>query len=192
MISNIPNILTFSRIIFVPIIIALYLIEVDGLWLALIFIVVSFTDYLDGFLARRLKQTSKLGAFLDPVADKFIVTVVLILIISNQSIQNTAINPNVLVIVVILIISREIAVSALREWMAEIGQRSKVAVGKIGKLKTGSQMLAITLLLYAKDIGWFPTLMVGEIFLYIAGLLTFHSMLVYLKVAGSNFDTFNS
>ncbi len=192
MISNIPNILTFSRIIFVPIIIALYLIEVDGLWLALIFIVVSFTDYLDGFLARRLKQTSKLGAFLDPVADKFIVTVVLILIISNQSIQNTAINPNVLVIVVILIISREIAVSALREWMAEIGQRSKVAVGKIGKLKTGSQMLAITLLLYAKDIGWFPTLMVGEIFLYIAGLLTFHSMLVYLKAAGSNFDTFNS
>tara|TARA_Y100001934_G_C12305951_1_gene752419 strand:- start:678 stop:1208 length:531 start_codon:yes stop_codon:yes gene_type:complete len=176
----------------VPIIIALYLIEVDGLWLALIFIVVSFTDYLDGFLARRLKQTSKLGAFLDPVADKFIVTVVLILIISNQSIQNTAINPNVLVIVVILIISREIAVSALREWMAEIGQRSKVAVGKIGKLKTGSQMLAITLLLYAKDIGWFPTLMVGEIFLYIAGLLTFHSMLVYLKAAGSNFDTFNS
>ena len=192
MISNIPNILTFSRIIFVPIIIVLYLIEVDGLWLALIFIVVSFTDYLDGFLARRLKQTSKLGAFLDPVADKFIVTVVLILIISNQSIQNTAINPNVLLIVVILIISREIAVSALREWMAEIGQRSKVAVGKIGKLKTGSQMLAITLLLYAKDIGWFPTLMVGEIFLYIAGLLTFHSMLVYLKVAGSNFDTFNS
>ncbi len=192
MISNIPNILTFSRIIFVPIIIALYLIEVDGLWLALIFIVVSFTDYLDGFLARRLKQTSKLGAFLDPVADKFIVTVVLILIISNQSIQNTAINPNVLVIVVILIISREIAVSALREWMAEIGQRSKVAVGKIGKLKTGSQMLAITLLLYAKDIGWFPTLMVGEIFLYIAGLLAFHSMLVYLKAAGSNFDTFNS
>ena len=192
MISNIPNILTFSRIIFVPIIIALYLIEVDGLWLALIFIVVSFTDYLDGFLARRLKQTSKLGAFLDPVADKFIVTVVLILIISNQSIQNTAINPNVLVIVVILIISREIALSALREWMAEIGQRSKVAVGKIGKLKTGSQMLAITLLLYAKDIGWFPTLMVGEIFLYIAGLLAFHSMLVYLKAAGSNFDTFNS
>ena len=192
MIRNIPNILTFSRILIVPVIIGLYIIRVDGLWLALIFIVTSFTDYLDGYLARRLKQTSKLGAFLDPVADKIMVTVVLILLVSDSFVLDASINSQAFIVVVTLIISREITVSALREWMAEIGQRSKVAVGKIGKLKTGSQMLAITLLLYAKDIGWFPTLMVGEIFLYIAGLLTFHSMLVYLKVAGSNFDTFNS
>ena len=191
MIQNIPNILTFSRLLIVPVIIGLYIIKVDGLWLALIFIVISFTDYLDGYLARRLKQTSKLGAFLDPVADKIVVTVVLILLVSNSFILDASINSHAFIVVVILIISREITVSALREWMAEIGQRSKVAVGTIGKLKTTSQMLAITLLLYAKDIGWFPTLKVGEVLLYIAGILTFYSMLVYLNTAWSNFKTSN-
>ena len=191
MIRNIPNILTFSRILIVPVIIGLYIIRVDGLWLALIFIVTSFTDYLDGYLARRLKQTSKLGAFLDPVADKIMVTVVLILLVSDSFVLDASINSQAFIVVVTLIISREITVSALREWMAEIGQRSKVAVGTIGKLKTTSQMLAITLLLYAKDIGWFPTLKVGEVLLYIAGILTFYSMLVYLNTAWSNFNTSN-
>ncbi|MBL10547.1 MAG: CDP-diacylglycerol--glycerol-3-phosphate 3-phosphatidyltransferase [Acidiferrobacteraceae bacterium] len=191
MIRNIPNILTFSRILIVPVIIGLYIIRVDGLWLALIFIVTSFTDYLDGYLARRLKQTSKLGAFLDPVADKIMVTVVLILLVSDSFVLDASINSQAFIVVVTLIISREITVSALREWMAEIGQRSKVAVGTIGKLKTTSQMLAITLLLYAKDIGWFPTLKVGEVLLYIAGILTFYSMLVYLNTAWSNFKTSN-
>ena len=188
MIHNIPNILTFSRILIVPVIIVLYNIKVDGLWLALIFIVASFTDYLDGFLARRLKQTSKLGAFLDPVADKIMVAVVLILLVSDPLILDASVNSTALVIVVALIISREITVSALREWMAEIGQRSKVAVGAIGKLKTSSQMLAVTLLLYASDIGWFPTLKIGEILLYAAGMLTFYSMLVYLKAAWPSFN----
>ena len=191
MIQNIPNILTFSRLLIVPVIIGLYIIKVDGLWLALIFIVTSFTDYLDGYLARRLKQTSKLGAFLDPVADKIMVTVVLILLVSDSFVLDASINSQAFIVVVTLIISREITVSALREWMAEIGQRSKVAVGTIGKLKTTSQMLAITLLLYAKDIGWFPTLKVGEVLLYIAGILTFYSMLVYLNTAWSNFNTSN-
>ncbi|MBL10119.1 MAG: CDP-diacylglycerol--glycerol-3-phosphate 3-phosphatidyltransferase [Acidiferrobacteraceae bacterium] len=191
MIRNIPNILTFSRILIVPVIIGLYIIRVDGLWLALIFIVTSFTDYLDGYLARRLKQTSKLGTFLDPVADKIMVTVVLILLVSDSFVLDASINSQAFIVVVTLIISREITVSALREWMAEIGQRSKVAVGTIGKLKTTSQMLAITLLLYAKDIGWFPTLKVGEVLLYIAGILTFYSMLVYLNTAWSNFKTSN-
>ena len=191
MIQNIPNILTFSRLLIVPVIIGLYIIKVDGLWLALIFIVTSFTDYLDGYLARRLKQTSKLGAFLDPVADKIMVTVVLILLVSDSFVLDASINSQAFIVVVTLIISREITVSALREWMAEIGQRSKVAVGTIGKLKTTSQMLAITLLLYAKDIGWFPTLKVGEVLLYIAGILTFYSMLVYLNTAWSNFKTSN-
>ena len=159
--------------------------------MALIFIVTSFTDYLDGYLARRLKQTSKLGAFLDPVADKIMVTVVLILLVSNSFVLDASINSQAFIVVVILIISREITVSALREWMAEIGQRSKVAVGTIGKLKTTSQMLAVTLLLYEKDIGWFPTLKVGEVLLYIAGILTFYSMLVYLNAAWSNFKTSN-
>ena len=147
MIRNIPNILTFSRILIVPVIIGLYIIRVDGLWLALIFIVTSFTDYLDGYLARRLKQTSKLGAFLDPVADKIMVTVVLILLVSDSFVLDASINSQAFIVVVTLIISREITVSALREWMAEIGQRSKVALGTIGKLKTTSQMLAINLLL---------------------------------------------
>ena len=117
------------------------------------------------------------------------VTVVLILLVSNPYILGASINSNIFVVVVILIISREITVSALREWMAGIGQRSKVEVRTIGKLKTGCQMLALTLLLYAKDIDWFPTLKVGEVLLYLAGLLTFYSMLVYLKAAWSNFNT---
>jgi CDP-diacylglycerol--glycerol-3-phosphate 3-phosphatidyltransferase len=149
---TIPNILTFLRIILIPVLVIVF--YVPGQWSyqisALIFGLAAVTDWLDGYLARRLQQTSPFGAFLDPVADKLMVAVALVLLVQD--------NPSPLFAVpAAIIIGREIVISALREWMSEIGARTKVAVSIIGKVKTTLQMIAILLLLYKIPVGPFPT-----------------------------------
>ncbi len=143
---------------------------------AAIFALAAMTDWLDGFLARRLQQTSRFGAFLDPVADKLMVTAVLVLIVQAD--------PRAVVAVpAIVIIGREIAVSALREFMAIIGERTRVKVAMVGKIKTTAQMLALLLMLYRDDFRGFPTYEVGFWLLYVAAALTLWSMIVYLRAA---------
>jgi len=177
---TLPNILTLLRIILIPVlVVAFYL---PGQWSyqlsAAIFGLAALTDWLDGYLARRLKQLSVFGAFLDPVADKLMVAVALVLLVQD--------NPSVtFTIPAAIIIGREIAISALREWMSEIGERTKVAVSIIGKIKTVIQMVSIVLLLYKVPLGPLPTHDVGVVLLYIAAILTLWSMIVYLRAAWS-------
>ena len=174
---NIPNMLTLCRIILIPVFIGVYYIEAT--WVnkavAALFVAAGATDWLDGFLARRLNQTSAFGAFLDPVADKLMVATALVLLVQAD--------PRAwLAIPAVVIIGREIAISALREWMAELGQRATVRVAMVGKFKTGTQMLAISILLYTgrtRDIGYDT----GIAMLYVATVLTLWSMAVYLRAA---------
>ena len=175
---TLPNILTLLRIILIPVLVVVF--YMPGQWSyqlsAMLFGLAALTDALDGYLARRLKQLSVFGAFLDPVADKLMVTVALVLLVQD--------NPTLLFVVpACVIIGREIAISALREWMSEIGERTRVAVSVIGKIKTITQMVAILLLLYRVPIGPLPTHEVGLILLYAATLLTLWSMLVYMRAA---------
>jgi len=175
---NIPNILSLTRIAVIPVfVIAFYLpFGWANVATAGIFAVAGFTDWLDGYLARKLNQTSRFGAFLDPVADKLMVAVALILLV--------AADPGAwLAVPAAVIIGREIAISALREWMAEIGERTQVAVSHIGKIKTTAQMLALLLLLYRDPLGGFPVYEVGLVLLYIAAILTLWSMIIYLRAA---------
>ncbi len=167
----------------VPFIALLYLTGAPGFWLALMFLVASVTDLLDGFLARQLNQVSKFGAFLDPVADKVMVAVVLILLVSDATVLNNSLSSSLFSVVIAVILSREIAVSGLREWMSGIGNRTQVAVNRMGKIKTSLQMSAITLLLYGENIGELPVFRIGEIMLYLAALLTLWSMVRYLRAA---------
>ena len=142
----------------------------------MIFVVAAVTDWLDGFLARKLQQISKLGAFLDPVADKLMVAVVLVLLVER--------NPGLLLTLpAAVIIGREIAVSALREWMAELGARSRVAVSIYGKIKTIAQMIALPLLIYATPLYSIPVYGIGLVLLYVAAGLTLVSMYQYLVSA---------
>lgn len=186
MLFNIPNILTMARIVAIPLFVVAYYLPYA--WgndaAASLFILAAVTDWLDGYLARRWNQTSPFGAFLDPVADKLMVAAALILLVADSRSQVISLNPMLLNVVVIIILGREITVSALREWMAELGKRSSVAVSFMGKLKTTSQMAAIPVMLIG-DLTWFgyPCFRTGEILLYIAGGLTFWSMMVYLKAA---------
>lgn len=175
---NVPNILTLTRIAVIPLFVVVFFLPFD--WarptLAAIFAIAAFTDWLDGYLARKLNQASRFGAFLDPVADKLMVAVTLILLVVAD--------PSVwLALPAIVIIGREIAISALREWMAEIGERTQVAVSYIGKIKTAGQMLALLLLLYKEPLGEFPTYEVGLVLLFIAVVLTLWSMVIYLNAA---------
>ena len=175
---TLPNILTLLRIILIPVLVAVF--YMPGQWSSLlstaVFGLAAITDWLDGYLARRLKQLSAFGAFLDPVADKLMVAVALVLLVQD--------NPSMLfAIPASIIIGREIAISALREWMSEIGQRTRVAVSVIGKIKTIMQMVAILLLFYKTPLGYFPTHDVGVILLYVAALLTLWSMVVYMRAA---------
>jgi CDP-diacylglycerol--glycerol-3-phosphate 3-phosphatidyltransferase len=175
---NIPNSLTLLRIILIPVIVLVFYAPYTWSHLAstAVFALAAVTDWLDGYLARRLKQLSVFGAFLDPVADKLMVAVALVLLVQD--------NPFMLFAVpAAIIIGREIAISALREWMSEIGERTRVAVSIIGKIKTTAQMVAILLLLYKADLGRFPTHDVGVILLYLAAILTLWSMVVYLRAA---------
>jgi CDP-diacylglycerol--glycerol-3-phosphate 3-phosphatidyltransferase len=175
---TIPNILTLVRIILIPVLVLVFYSPLEWSYQisAAIFGLAAVTDWLDGYLARRLQQLSVFGAFLDPVADKLMVTVALVLLVQD--------NPSPLFAVpAAVIVGREIAISALREWMSEIGERTKVAVSIIGKIKTTIQMVAILLLLYKLPLGPFPAHDVGIILLYVAAILTLWSMLVYLRAA---------
>jgi len=175
---TIPNILTLLRIVLIPVLVVVF--YMPGQWSyqlsAAIFGLAAMTDWLDGYLARRWGQTSAFGAFLDPVADKLMVAVALVLLVQD--------NPSPLFAVpAAIIIGREIVISALREWMAEIGARTKVAVSIVGKVKTTLQMVSIVLLLYKVPLGPLPTHAAGVILLYIAAILTLWSMFVYLRAA---------
>jgi CDP-diacylglycerol--glycerol-3-phosphate 3-phosphatidyltransferase len=189
---NLPNILTLVRLFVIPIlVVAFYL----PFWwghaaAAVIFILASITDWLDGYLARSWQQATKLGAFLDPVADKVMVSVALVMIVGESQFQfisapNSVITVPSLVITVpaAVIVSREIIVSALREWMAELGNRTSVAVSHLGKVKTGVQMLALIVLLYCGPATSTLIIVVGFILLYLAAALTIWSMVIYLKAA---------
>ena len=183
---NIPILLTWLRILLIPVFTALFYLP-QG-WLdaqtvnylaALIFAAAGITDWLDGFLARHLKQTSDFGAFLDPVADKLMVAVALILLVKLD---------RTLALYAMIIIGREITISALREWMAQMGKRNSVAVAYIGKLKTAAQMAAIfALLLYEIPAWHLPLLTIGNALMFIASVLTIWSMCYYLKMAWHEF-----
>lgn len=178
MLMNLPTILTIARIVLLPVIIVVF--YLDYHWArpltCAIFVVAGFTDWLDGYLARLWKQESRFGAFLDPVADKLMVATVLILMVEFD-------HSPWLTIPAIVIIGREITISALREWMAEMGQRGKVAVGWLGKVKTTLQIVALSMLLYLHDFMGLPIYRIGMVALYIATALTMWSMVAYLKAA---------
>lgn len=182
---NIPNLMTLARLLSIPVfMMAFYLPYSWSGWLAAgIFLAAGITDILDGYLARRLQQVSRFGAFLDPVADKLMVAAALVLLVQNHATAWMAVPA-------VVIISREIAVSALREWMAEIGQRARVAVSWVGKVKTVLQIVAITALLVqtpgktkAGDLVMTPDLWVSYTLLYLATALTLWSMMSYLRAA---------
>jgi len=178
---NIPNLLTWLRIILIPLFVGIFYFEKS--WVSLpnqnlvatvIFTLAAVTDWFDGWLARKLNQTSEFGAFLDPVADKLMVAAALIVLLQLGRVD---------AIVTLIIIGREIAISALREWMAQIGESRSVAVSFVGKIKTVSQMIAIPLLLYDDPLGAFDPHGVGTWLIYIAAVLTLISMFYYLKMA---------
>ncbi len=175
---NIPNILTMLRIAMIPVFVVIFYLPWD--WAAqacaVVFAFAAVTDWLDGYLARRLGQTSSLGAFLDPVADKLMVAAALILLVQADPTPALAIP-------VVVIIGREITISALREWMAEIGARAQVAVSMIGKIKTTAQMAAIFLMILREDIWGIPVYTVGYVLLYVAVALTLWSMAIYIRAA---------
>ena len=175
---TIPNILTFIRILLIPFFIGSFYLPVE--WAnqlsALLFALAAVTDWLDGFLARRWQQTSPLGAFLDPVADKLMVAAALVVLVQAD--------PTIFMVVpAVVIIGREITISALREWMAELGARAQVAVSVIGKFKTATQMLALVLMIYRDDLLGLPIYTIGYVLLYVSVVLTLWSMMVYIQAA---------
>ena len=173
---NLPNILTLSRIVMIPLmVVSFYWFGAQGKVVAAgLFAVAAVTDWFDGYLARKLNQTTPLGAFLDPVADKLIVAVAPVLLVEHFS-------TIWLTLPAAIIVGREIVISALREWMAELGKRANIAVSYIGKVKTAAQMGSITVLMGGEDFPWIVDL--GYIALYVAAVLTIWSMTVYLKAA---------
>lgn len=178
---NLPNLLTWGRILLIPLFVGIFYVPhhwftpaEQNLISMIIFIAAALTDWLDGYLARSLRQTSAFGAFLDPVADKLMVAAALIILVQLERIDT---------IIAFIIIGREIAISALREWMAKIGASRSVAVSFLGKLKTVSQMVAIPMLLYHTPIGSFSPQAAGTWLIYLAALLTLWSMGYYLRMA---------
>ncbi len=186
---TIPNILTFARIVAIPVFVVAYFLSPEGdrNVAVAIFVIAAVTDWLDGFLARKLKEMSSFGAFLDPIADKLMVCTALVLLVSDHRMAEDLIFGSVFVISILIIIGREVSVVALREWMAELGKRASVATSFLSKAKTAMQMIAITLLLYGQSIGDFPTLVAGELLLYVAAALTIWSMFLYLQAAMPTF-----
>lgn len=189
---NLPNVLTFGRIAAIPLLVIFFYLPVPWAHTAatIVFVVASVTDWLDGYLARYLKQTTKLGAFLDPVADKLMVCIILMLIVAEQTFKYVSVPTKILTvptaiitIPAMIIVAREIVVSALREWMAEVGKRAHIAVSSLGKIKTTVQMLAIIVLLSCNNLTNSTLIFTGLTLLYIAALLTIWSMLLYLRAA---------
>ncbi|HOX68868.1 MAG TPA: CDP-diacylglycerol--glycerol-3-phosphate 3-phosphatidyltransferase [Burkholderiaceae bacterium] len=179
MFFNLPTLLTWARIVAIPLVVGVFYLDLNDVLrntiATALFIVVALTDWADGYLARRLNQTSSFGAFLDPVADKFLVCAALLVLVHLNRLH---------ALVALVIIGREIAISALREWMAQIGASRSVAVHMLGKLKTMVQMIAIPFLLYhgmlfgVIDTHWWGTLLI-----YISAVLTVWSMVYYLQKA---------
>lgn len=178
MIKHLPNTLTLLRVALIPVMIIFFYLPFEwarfvACW---VFVLASITDFLDGYFARKYKTESKLGAFLDPVADKLTVASALIILLQDH--------PTMLMVIATgVIIGREITISALREWMAEIGNRAAVNVAMIGKIKTVFQMSAIGFLLYEADLWFIPVYNIGLILLYVAAALTLYSMFIYLRAA---------
>ena len=182
MLFNLPNLLTWARILAIPLFVGIFYFPTawlsysdQNLFAAVIFTGAAVTDWLDGYLARVLRQTSAFGAFLDPVADKLMVAAALIILVYLGRLD---------ALIAFIIIGREITISALREWMAQIGKSKSVGVSFLGKVKTVSQMAAIPLLLYHDNIGKsFNSQEVGTWLIYLAAFLTLWSMAYYLRVA---------
>lgn len=180
MFFTVPTLLTWARIVAIPLIIGAYWLPIASedsrnLLATVLFVFFALTDWLDGWLARRLNQTSAFGAFLDPVADKFLVCASLLVLVDLQRVN---------VLVALIIIGREIAISALREWMAQIGASRSVAVHMLGKLKTTAQMVAIPFLLYdGRLFGVIDTRVWGTWLMWAAAVLTVWSMVYYLQKA---------
>lgn len=179
---NLPNALTLLRIALIPVFAVVFYLPFAWANVAVtaIFAIAALTDWLDGFLARQLDQTSAFGAFLDPVADKLMVAVALVMLVD---VNPTPFVGLILALPAAVIIGREIVISALREWMAEIGERAQVAVSTIGKIKTTAQMVSLLLLLYREPLGQLPTVEIGLALLYLAAALTLWSMVIYLRAA---------
>ncbi len=178
---NIPNLLTWFRILLIPVFVAVFYVADETLSLhhkhllsTFIFWLASITDWLDGYLARKLNQGSAFGAFLDPVADKLMVAAALIVLVKLGLVD---------AIIAFIIIGREITISALREWMAQLGSSKSVAVSMLGKFKTTFQMLAILFLLYQEPLFGVDTLWWGTLLIYLAAILTLWSMVYYLMLA---------
>jgi CDP-diacylglycerol--glycerol-3-phosphate 3-phosphatidyltransferase/cardiolipin synthase len=178
---NLPNLLTWLRILLIPVMAGVFYLPqgwvtpLDANMLAALFFgVAALTDWLDGYLARALGQTSAFGAFLDPVADKLMVAAALIVLVDIGRVAP---------LIALIIIGREITISALREWMAKAGKSASVAVSFVGKLKTTAQMIAIVLLLYATPFAGLPVALIGTLLIWIAALLTLVSMAYYLRMA---------
>ena len=175
---NIPNLLTWARILLIPLVVGVYYLPLTDFEKNFIataaFLVAAITDWIDGWLARKLNQTSAFGAFLDPVADKLMVAAALVMLVELNRVD---------AMLAFIIIGREIAISALREWMARIGAAKSVAVSLLGKLKTVAQMTAIPMLLLHTPIGPINVQLFGTWSLWIAALLTLWSMVYYLKMA---------
>ena len=178
---NIPILLTWLRIILIPLLVALY--YLPETWLqpvgrdlsaTVVFLAAAWTDWWDGYLARRWNETSAFGAFLDPVADKLVVAAALIMLVSLDRVG---------ALIAVIIIGREITISALREWMAEIGARKSVAVSMVGKIKTTAQMTAIPLLLYHAPLYGIDLHLLGTWLIYVAAVLTLWSMGYYMRMA---------
>ncbi|MBS3936786.1 MAG: CDP-diacylglycerol--glycerol-3-phosphate 3-phosphatidyltransferase [Sulfuritalea sp.] len=178
MVFNLPNALTWTRFVLIPLVIGAYYLPLtpseQNLVATLAFVIAAATDWFDGWLARRLGQTSAFGAFLDPVADKLIVATALVVLVQLERAD---------AIVAVIIIGREITISALREWMAHLGAAKSVAVSFVGKLKTAAQMTAIPLLLYHDPLFGLPVAAIGEVLIWLAAALTLWSMGYYLGKA---------
>lgn len=181
MIFNLPTSLTWFRVALVPALFVLYLLpatliepSVRDITATVMFVAAAITDWLDGYLARRLGQESAFGAFLDPVADKLMVASALIILVALARVE---------AVVAGIIIGREITISALREWMAELGARASVAVSMVGKVKTVAQMTAISFLLYDAPLAGLPIHELGTVLVYVAAVLTLWSMVYYLRCA---------
>jgi CDP-diacylglycerol--glycerol-3-phosphate 3-phosphatidyltransferase len=179
MFFNLPTLLTWARIVAIPLIAGLFYIDLPAdtrnLAASGLFVLVAFTDWADGYLARKLNQTSAFGAFLDPVADKLLVCASLLVLVHEQRVD---------VLVALVILGREITISALREWMAKIGASASVAVHMLGKLKTAAQMTAITFLLHDGTLlGVVNARWWGTVLIYVATVLTIWSMVYYLQKA---------
>lgn len=183
---NLPTGLTLLRILLIPVVVVLFYMPwpLAHIACAVIFAFAGLTDWLDGYLARKMRLTTQFGAFLDPVADKLMVAVTLVLIVQADP------NPWVAVAAAV-IIGREITIASLREWMAEIGQRKAVEVSMMGKWKTTSQMLAIEVLLLSMDVLKQPLQLLGQYLLLLSAILTLWSMIQYMQAALKSMECFN-